>query len=438
MAQGSMTPAPSDGTMVLDDDHGTRTPCPFPGCKEWSHLGTPFCRQHLREVGFTTGKKTAKSAVPPSTARSDDSMESQQRYPTAESSEGADRSMTSERSLLEKSSSSSHRGVAGHRPLTRQSAHAPPEEAGREEAEEDAEEEVEQRKRARPAGEPSQAADTSFGSFLVSSMPQRTSPPLYGGVMDIHELRARRRRPVPPYNLDAYVYNQDGVGMAAPEDVIIPTRADMAASRAKSAANVAAAMTTAAMMTPTTTTTTTPASPFPVQPQYLYANVDPRIHWMRPRSNSWHVAKQAEIRARGGRKANFGKAAQRLARQRRHDQLERQGAGGSGSVAAGARKPGGSNIAHSRAHRSNTGVGKTHGHTSTTSSASSHHEAASASTSSRGPVPSQSASAASSEVPYEMDLPAYVHNNEQWMKFISIFAQQRRDRQMRQTLRHGK
>lgn len=52
--------------------------------------------------------------------------------------------------------------------------------------------------------------------------------------------------------------------------------------------------------------------------------MDPRVHWTRPRSTEWHANKQAEIKARGGRKANVGMAAQRLVRQRQ--QAETAGA----------------------------------------------------------------------------------------------------------------
>ncbi|ROW00764.1 hypothetical protein VMCG_06486 [Cytospora schulzeri] len=47
-----------------------------------------------------------------------------------------------------------------------------------------------------------------------------------------------------------------------------------------------------------------------------YADIDPRTHWTRPRSDDWYRKKEEEIRARGGRKANFGKAAQRMREQR--------------------------------------------------------------------------------------------------------------------------
>lgn len=49
----------------------------------------------------------------------------------------------------------------------------------------------------------------------------------------------------------------------------------------------------------------------------LYLDIDPRIHWPQQHSAAWHARKQKEIRARGNRKANFGRAAQSLQRQRR-------------------------------------------------------------------------------------------------------------------------
>ena len=55
----------------------------------------------------------------------------------------------------------------------------------------------------------------------------------------------------------------------------------------------------------------------------LFADIDPRIHWPQPHSAAWHAAKQAEIRARGGRKANFGRAAHSLRRQLRQQSAGR-------------------------------------------------------------------------------------------------------------------
>ncbi|KAK1521594.1 hypothetical protein CABS01_16498, partial [Colletotrichum abscissum] len=47
-----------------------------------------------------------------------------------------------------------------------------------------------------------------------------------------------------------------------------------------------------------------------------YMRVDPRIHWSHNRSDKWFEQKMEEIKARGGRKANFGKAAHRMRMQR--------------------------------------------------------------------------------------------------------------------------
>ncbi|KAK7746342.1 hypothetical protein SLS53_002301 [Cytospora paraplurivora] len=47
-----------------------------------------------------------------------------------------------------------------------------------------------------------------------------------------------------------------------------------------------------------------------------YVNIDPRTHWTRPHSDEWYKKKEEEIKARGGRKANLGKAAQRMREQK--------------------------------------------------------------------------------------------------------------------------
>ncbi|KAI2625629.1 hypothetical protein GGR54DRAFT_508346 [Hypoxylon sp. NC1633] len=50
-----------------------------------------------------------------------------------------------------------------------------------------------------------------------------------------------------------------------------------------------------------------------VRPATYFAHIDPRVHWIQPRSKKWYQEKQAEIRARGTRKSNMGKAAARAA-----------------------------------------------------------------------------------------------------------------------------
>lgn len=54
----------------------------------------------------------------------------------------------------------------------------------------------------------------------------------------------------------------------------------------------------------------------PRRENVFYGHIDPRTHWTRPHSDEWYERKEEEIKARGGRKANFGKAAQRMKEQR--------------------------------------------------------------------------------------------------------------------------
>ncbi|KAF4772691.1 hypothetical protein HER10_EVM0000974 [Colletotrichum scovillei] len=48
----------------------------------------------------------------------------------------------------------------------------------------------------------------------------------------------------------------------------------------------------------------------------LYMKIDPRIHWSHNRSDKWYKQIMEEIKARGGRETNFGKAAHRMRVQR--------------------------------------------------------------------------------------------------------------------------
>ncbi|KAI1370580.1 hypothetical protein F4677DRAFT_451251 [Hypoxylon crocopeplum] len=53
-----------------------------------------------------------------------------------------------------------------------------------------------------------------------------------------------------------------------------------------------------------------------IRPATHFAHIDPRVHWTHPRSKKWYREKQEEIRRRGTRKSNMGKAASRAAQQR--------------------------------------------------------------------------------------------------------------------------
>lgn len=54
----------------------------------------------------------------------------------------------------------------------------------------------------------------------------------------------------------------------------------------------------------------------PKQEDVAYINMDPHIHQSRPHSEAWYHEKEQEIKARGGRKANYGRAAQRMQQKR--------------------------------------------------------------------------------------------------------------------------
>lgn len=52
------------------------------------------------------------------------------------------------------------------------------------------------------------------------------------------------------------------------------------------------------------------------QEKGFFAHIDPRTHRPRPHSEEWYLQKEEDIKARGGRKVNFGKAAKRMKEQR--------------------------------------------------------------------------------------------------------------------------
>ena len=60
--------------------------------------------------------------------------------------------------------------------------------------------------------------------------------------------------------------------------------------------------------------------PRPVRPATHFGYFDPRVHWSQPKPEQWYREKREEIRRRGGRKAQVGKAAATLAHRRLEDQ----------------------------------------------------------------------------------------------------------------------
>ncbi|OTB01178.1 hypothetical protein M426DRAFT_25890 [Hypoxylon sp. CI-4A] len=59
--------------------------------------------------------------------------------------------------------------------------------------------------------------------------------------------------------------------------------------------------------------------PRPTRPAEVFAHIDPRIHWNHSRTDEWHREKQKEIRERGNKKSNFGRAAARSAERKRQE-----------------------------------------------------------------------------------------------------------------------
>ncbi|ERT03028.1 hypothetical protein HMPREF1624_01332 [Sporothrix schenckii ATCC 58251] len=111
------------------------------------------------------------------------------------------------------------------------------------------------------------------------------------------------------FSLDAYIYSQG-------EDVApLPPPPEVAKSRERLEAASAAAA--APLPTSYSSVSSSTSSSARKAPDFVYAHIDPRVHWTRARPKAWHDAKQKEIAARGGRKANFGKAVQRSAAARR-------------------------------------------------------------------------------------------------------------------------
>ncbi|EPE08187.1 hypothetical protein F503_00970 [Ophiostoma piceae UAMH 11346] len=195
---------------------------------------------------------------------------------------------------------------------------------------------------------PPQASHREPGSYLPSAQ-HRVS-------YIIGRLRGRaqaiggdQQTPIPSsphptsFSLDTYVYNQDASvsPLAPPPNVTISSAADIAAAAAAASAAAALEESYAAAIAATVGPGSSPAaisspsissshnhnhSQNPPSSAYIYAYIDPRVHWTRSRSKEWHADKQAEIKARGGRKANVGMAAQRIAKQKRQPRASEQAA----------------------------------------------------------------------------------------------------------------
>ena len=145
------------------------------------------------------------------------------------------------------------------------------------------------RNKASPTPKSASKLDTGTARRTLNGLSTKTRPraskDTIETVINVPPLEAQRERlaqarSADSSSLDALIYNQEGAA-EPPPGVIIPE-----------------------------------AQPRPVKDPRFFAHIDPRIHWCRPHSKEWHEKKQAEIKERGGRKANFGKAAERLKKQR--------------------------------------------------------------------------------------------------------------------------
>ncbi len=98
------------------------------------------------------------------------------------------------------------------------------------------------------------------------------------------------RREINTDLFDAHVYAQQGA-QSPPRGIILPAR---------------------------------PVRPRQQKDRPKYLNINPHIHWPQPHSKAWHIAKQAEIEARGRKKANFGRGLRSLRRQQQSGGWETQ------------------------------------------------------------------------------------------------------------------
>lgn len=163
----------------------------------------------------------------------------------------------------------------------------------------------------------------------VSHLRNRLQNQARSVVRENGQLTSSSQQPLAGFSLDTYVYSQhDSVSpLPPPPGVTVSSASDIAsAAHAASAAaalqrSYAAAMAAVSRVSDPSLSSSSPSLPDMQSqdlsaPDYIYAYVDPRIHWTRARSEEWHALKQAEIKARGGRKANLGMAADRTARQK--------------------------------------------------------------------------------------------------------------------------
>jgi hypothetical protein len=152
-------------------------------------------------------------------------------------------------------------------------------------------------------------AQTPYGPFQANGIaspkpparkihvPIRPAP-----ITKTQPLQLPKPKEIDTARFDALIYSQSGASSPPPGIDLTPAHPP---PPTKSTTNTA------------TATETPSKNQQQPQDEPLYLAIDPRIHWPQAHSEAWHAAKRAEMRARGNRKANFGRAAQSLRKQQR-------------------------------------------------------------------------------------------------------------------------
>ncbi|CAK7245020.1 MAG: hypothetical protein STHCBS139747_006586 [Sporothrix thermara] len=224
------------------------------------------------------------------------------------------------------------------------------------------------------------------------------------------------------YSLDTYIYNQGSEVAPLPPSpgVAIATHEKPEAVSGAAAAMLPSAFSPTASLCPSTK----PAD-------YVYAHIDPRVHWTQARTKDWHEAKQKEITARGGRKANFGLVAKRAAavRRRAAERLvaNRSTANGISTADSSAADTNGNSNSNSNAGGGIGGHNLRHAKVSR-ASATTTTTATTATITTKTPAlpPRQLPSVWSGELPPD------VAHNKSWVSMLGMFAQDEDARQARQ------
>ncbi|KAL1902913.1 hypothetical protein Sste5346_000825 [Sporothrix stenoceras] len=216
-------------------------------------------------------------------------------------------------------------------------------------------------------------------------------------------------------SLDTYIYSQgpDVAPLPPPPHVTVMSKERLEAASAAVAAPLPTAypLSSSAASSSVDSSSASASASAKKALDYVYAHIDPRVHWTRARPKDWHDAKQKEIKARGGRKANFGKAAQRAAAARRK-----------AAVAAAAEATAAAALESVESPMGNAATEpETYGGSVANTRSARQKEKAPA----KPPPPAPVVAAPPPQVPsvWTGELPAEVTSNKPWMSLLGKFAQ---------------